>query len=197
MFIDRFRDWFLKFSRNFIHDGLPVALAGVLGTLFVSQYNRPSSPPSVIVQPPPPPSLPLTQLLGLNISAPTNAMPESQSQRGRVQEIAPAKGHHVAAAMEQTSTKSRTILTEKNQERRATKLKPKKSGDTEQPMQLLPTPDRAKTEPSEMDGVPAQSSASEHRHIGLWHGLIDRMLEDIPRPPLPIPVVQFQFGSSM
>ena len=152
MFIDRVRDWFLKFSRNFIHDGLPVALAGVLGTLFVSQYNRPSSPPSVIVQPPP--SLPLTQLLGLNISAPTNDMPESRSQRGRVQEIAPAKGHHVAAAMEQTSTKSRPILTEKKQERRATKLKPKKSGDTEQPMQLLPTPDsRAATSPPPLSDI--------------------------------------------
>jgi hypothetical protein len=43
--MQRARGLLSQFLRKFIHDGLPVALAGAIGTMLFGQFSRPSAPP--------------------------------------------------------------------------------------------------------------------------------------------------------
>jgi hypothetical protein len=196
MTMARFLRWISAFCRKFFHEGVPVALAGAIGTFLVNEYNNRQQsaqiqPPPPIVVPAPLPS-PAFNVLGPN--APEIALPPA------TQAIAePKRVENVA--QEKPTKQSHTVTVPKKLTLQRSEWMMEKIGE---PLQLQPAPPSV---PASADRPVDNKSGTEHhfgRTLGEWlHNatripeLLPSAVGDVPRPPMSLPLVQHQIGPAM
>jgi hypothetical protein len=206
MIISRAVAWFSMFCRKFFHEGVPVALAGVIGTMLVSHFtNRQPSSPIVVSAPPPAPAF---NIMGpippMNFNIPSNV--KGNAEPKRVEDV-PQTTKHSAAVPEGGSHKRHGAASDRSSGRPAIKPITEKVGE---PMQLVPTggtPASAATNAEDnLTKTPDAEPPSVRRTFRTWlikaaklpvtlWGNVDNKLDNPPRPPAPIglPLADHQF----
>jgi hypothetical protein len=190
-----------KFLSKFFHDGLPVALASVLGAMLVGQYNRAPASSPIIVQAPPEEQRMAQALSDEHELIVDYLKRDAEANRA----VSPTGGDapaekKLATVAEERPAKARFVVTEIAPPRPAPKRIPERKAVVRDPMPLVPSLDEVAPPPTYVV-VAASPPSRRGLVIGAVRGLftnavqlparlwnaVDRPTDDgaMPRSPLP------------
>jgi hypothetical protein len=193
-----------KFSGKFFHEGLPIALASVIGATLVAQFNHPSASPPIVLQASPPPEA--TRALSdeheliidlLKRDAETKRLTDAPEEDT-------LKAGKLDAAVEERPAKARSVVAERILPQRSARLATDKKATARDPLPPVPTPTVAASTPGAVgEGFIETAEPERHDVVGVVGGwaakaaqlparllsAADRPIEYVPMLPRPLPVV--------
>lgn len=201
--MQRARIFLSQFLRKLIHDGLPVALAGAIGTMLFSQFSRPSAPPPPPVIQEPASEATMEMMREEHTLVLDLLRHQAETSRlGNPPQESPSEGKRLAVPAEERAARARRASPAKAPPILAAKPTDRKQAVAGDPLPLAPSlmADDAAAPAGENKSEPAGSnqvirklsewaSRAARLPARLW-GVTERLIDDVS--PLAVPGREFR-----